>query len=174
LKKLFPFKLFSSRKLNLKIQSYNNTLRFFLVLSQKRKDRYFKIFKLSFLDEKELELKKILLQSCFFCDIRINFAQKTSIFFEETNSLLEIEYDRNKINSVDFPKSVKSEKSLKLLKTLNVAIYFIHTVILFSAKMAEIRSKAFKKQFKFDQHFWPILYAKIGRNVSKPVEFHPN
>jgi hypothetical protein len=41
---------------------------------------------------------------------------------------------------------------------------FVCTVILFSAKMAEIHLKMFEyAQFRFH-----------GRNVSKPVEFHPN
>jgi hypothetical protein len=40
--------------------------------------------------------------------------------------------------------------------------------------MAEIHLKMVEyAQFRFD-HLFGRIYAKIGRNVSKPVEFHPN
>jgi hypothetical protein len=48
---------------------------------------------------------------------------------------------------------------------------YINTVILFSAKMAEIHLKMVEyAQFSSNGR----TYAKIGRNVSKLAEFHPN
>jgi hypothetical protein len=53
---------FSSRKLNLRTTPHVPVD----FLPKNRKNRYFCIFKSSFYGEKELELKKFLLQSCFF------------------------------------------------------------------------------------------------------------
>jgi hypothetical protein len=52
--------------------------------------------------------------------------------------------------------------------------YHLNTVILFSAKMAKIHLKMVENVSLDSTTIFGRTYAKIGRNVSKPVEFYPN